>query len=136
MIYGMLQNSADEDDSRLLSQEESSLQSVDDMESGSESPDELSVLLDSSIPAKTKQLHPYHWNDCDIEKVSSLPFDISGKRVYELEWDPEKNPVPGQLIKDGRPWKHSIHLGKRKDFTGRRYKFACAMCESELQVSD
>lgn len=61
------------------------------------------------------------WSDISIQHVDKVPYDIDGKQVYQLKYDPE-NRMASSL--DGRQWQ-KYYESRRKDFDGLRRLAKC-----------
>ena len=44
-----------------------------------------------------------YWNNTSVTEVNQLPYDIDGKCIYKVSFDPSKRFASS---KDGRPWSH------------------------------
>ena len=66
-------------------------------------------------------IHDKYWNNTSVTGANQLPYDIDGKCIYKIPFDPNKRFASS---KDGRPWSH-IRESKREDFYGDRYMSIC-----------
>ena len=58
-----------------------------------------------------------YWSNKLVTEANQLPYDIDGKCIYKIPFDPNKRFA---LSTDGRPWSH-IRESKISDFYGDRY---------------
>ena len=67
------------------------------------------------------ELNIRHWQDCQAEVCDSLPLDINGLRIYEINCS-EKDMM--KVSKDGRPW-GKWKTSSRKGLIGTRRVARC-----------
>ena len=53
-----------------------------------------------------------YWSNTSVTETNELPYDIDGKCIYKIPFDPSKRLTSS---KDGRPWSH-MRESKRADF--------------------